>query len=65
MPTIKKNNKIIDLESLKGKQCVGGFDLSETEDFTSAVLEFPLDNGEVFVLQHTWIPQARLRARSK
>ena len=59
MPTIKKNNKIIDFESLKGKQCVGGFDLSETEDFTSAVLEFPLDNGEVFILQHTWIPQAR------
>ncbi|API89425.1 terminase [Marinilactibacillus sp. 15R] len=59
MPTIKKNNKQIDLETLKGKQCVGGFDLSETEDFTAAVLEFPLDDGEVFIMQHTWIPQAR------
>ncbi|MEC6747341.1 terminase large subunit [Marinilactibacillus sp. XAAS-LB27] len=59
MPTIKKNNKTIDLETLKGKHCVGGFDLSETEDFTAAVLEFPLNDGEVFVMQHTWIPQAR------
>lgn len=59
MPTIKKNNKFIELDELLGKQCVGGFDLSETEDFTAAVLEFPLKNGDVFVLQHTWIPQAR------
>lgn len=59
MPTIQKNNKKIDLETLKGKKCVGGFDLSETEDFTSAVLEFPLEDGEVFIMQHTFIPQAR------
>ncbi|MCZ1492239.1 terminase large subunit, partial [Enterococcus faecium] len=59
MPTIKRNNKTIDIETLKGKKCVGGFDLSETEDFTAAVLEFPLETGEVFILQHTWIPQAR------
>lgn len=59
MPTIKRNNKTIDVETLAGKKCVGGFDLSETEDFTAAVLEFPLDNGEVFILHHTWIPQAR------
>ena len=59
MPTIKRNNKTIDVETLAGKKCVGGFDLSETEDFTAAVLEFPLDTGEVFILHHTWIPQAR------
>lgn len=59
MVTIKKNNQIIDLKELDGRDCIGGFDLSETEDFTSAVLEFPLDNGDVFILQHTWIPQAR------
>lgn len=59
MPTIKKNNKTIDIETLAGKKCVGGFDLSETEDFTAAVLEFPLDTGEVFILHHTWVPQAR------
>lgn len=59
IPTIKKNNKHVDLEELKGKKCIGSFDLSETEDFTAAALEFPLDNGEVFVLSHTWIPQTR------
>ncbi|MEG0285033.1 MAG: terminase large subunit [Vagococcus sp.] len=59
MPTIQKNNKKIDIETLRGKKCVGGFDLSETEDFTSAVLEFPLEDGEVFTMQHTFIPQAR------
>lgn len=59
MPTIKRNNKTIDIETLAGRKCVGGFDLSETEDFTAAVLEFPLDTGEVFILHHTWIPQAR------
>lgn len=59
IPTIKKNDKVIDLKELEGKSCVGSYDLSETEDFTAAALEFPLDNGEVFILQHTFIPQAR------
>ncbi len=57
--TINKNNKIIDINTLKGLECTGGYDLSETEDFTSAVLEFPLQTSEVFILQHSWIPQAR------
>ncbi|WP_429993421.1 terminase large subunit [Metabacillus fastidiosus] len=60
--TIKKNNKVIDLETLKGAQCIGGFDLSDSEDFTSACLEFPLDTGEVFVLSHTWIPEKKVIA---
>ncbi|MCZ4246332.1 terminase large subunit [Bacillus amyloliquefaciens] len=57
--TINKNNKEIDIDLLKGRECVGGYDLSETEDFTSACLEFPLDNGEIFYLTHSWIPEAR------
>lgn len=57
--TINKNNKIIDINTLKGYECTGGYDLSETEDFTAAVLEFPLQTGEVFILCHSWIPQAR------
>lgn len=59
IPTIKKNNKVIDLEELRGRKCVGAYDLSETEDFTAAALEFPLDNGDVFILSHSWIPQSR------
>jgi len=59
IPTIEKNNDHIDPDELIGKKCIGGFDLSETEDFTSACLEFPLEDGRVFILSHSWIPQAR------
>ncbi len=34
--TIRKNNRVIDLGVLDNEVCYGGFDLSETEDFTSA-----------------------------
>lgn len=57
--TINRNNKVLDIETLKGRECIGGYDLSETEDFTSASLEFPLDTGEIFILSHSWIPLAR------
>jgi phage terminase large subunit-like protein len=57
--TINKNNRDIDLRTLEGRQCVGGYDLSETEDFTAACLEFPLDDGSVFILEKSWIPHAR------
>lgn len=57
--TLKKNTRSIDLDTLEGRQCVGGFDLSETEDFTAACLEFPLDDGSVFFLEHSWVPQPR------
>jgi len=58
---IKRNDKVIDINTLNGLSCVGGFDLSNTEDFTSACLEFPLpDTGEVFVLSHSWIPRKKV-----
>ncbi|QBP06935.1 terminase large subunit [Virgibacillus phage Mimir87] len=60
--TIKRNNKVIDIETLRGAQCTGGFDLSDSEDFTSANLEFPLKTGEVFVLSHSWIPEKKVEA---
>lgn len=54
---LKRNNKVLPVESFHGKFCVGGFDLSDSEDFTSACLEFPIvETGEVFVLSHSWIP---------
>ena len=59
--TIKKNSKIIDINTLEGKYCYAGFDLSEREDFTSACLEFPLDDGNFFVLSHTWIPAKKVK----
>lgn len=59
--TIKKNNKEINLKSIEGKRCYGGFDLSETEDFTAACLEFPLDNNGFFVLEHSWVPEKKIK----
>ncbi|MFT8392389.1 MAG: terminase large subunit [Liquorilactobacillus ghanensis] len=57
--TLEKNNKVINLSELEGADCIGGYDLSNTEDFTSACLEFPLDDGGVFILEKSWIPQKR------
>lgn len=57
--TIRSNDSYVDPESLIGREAIGGYDLSETEDFTAAALEFPLDDGRVFILQHTFIPRAR------
>ena len=57
--TINKNNKELDKNTLKSCECTGGYDLSETEDFTAAVLEFPLQTSEVFILHHSWISEAR------
>lgn len=59
--TIQKNNQAINLEDLKGKRCYGGFDLAETDDFTSACLEFPLGENRFFVLEHSWVPMAKVK----
>ena len=59
--TIAKNDREIDIESLKGARCYGGFDLSETEDFTSACLEFPLAGNDFFVLEHSWVPEKKVK----
>jgi phage terminase large subunit-like protein len=62
LEVINRNSDYIDPESLAGHMCIGGYDLSSSEDFTAACLEFPLDDGRVFVLSHSWIPQAKVDA---
>ena len=58
---LRRNIKELDILTLKGQSCVGGFDLSTSEDFTSACLEFPIhETGEVFVLSHSWIPRKKV-----
>jgi len=59
--TILANDKVIDLDSLKGQLCYGGFDLAETNDFCSACLEFPLPDNEFFVLEHSWVPRKKIK----
>lgn len=62
---LKRNDGYIDPEDLADKVCVGGFDLSQTEDFTSACLEFPLDDGRVFVLSHTFVPEKKVQLNNE
>ncbi|MCS9997189.1 terminase large subunit [Weissella confusa] len=56
---ILANDDVIDESELEGLHPAAGFDLSDTEDFTAAALEFALPDGRVYVKQQTWIPQAR------
>jgi phage terminase large subunit-like protein len=56
---VRRNNAVIPEEELLGRRCYGGFDLSSREDFTAAALEFPLDDGRVYVLLHSWIPRRK------
>jgi phage terminase large subunit-like protein len=57
---IKRNADYIDPAELRGMTAVGGFDLSQTEDFTAACLEFPLEDGRVFVLSHSFVPKRKV-----
>ena len=57
---IKRNRETIPEESLLGRRCYGGFDLSNREDFTAAALEFPLDDGRIFVKLHSWVPRRKV-----
>ena len=59
---LKRNGRTIDEAGLIGRECYGGFDLSLTEDFTAAALEFPLEDGSVYWLGHTWIPEKKVLA---
>lgn len=59
---IKKNCKTMPEEDLRGLLCYGGFDLSATEDFTSACLEFPLPDNNFFVLEHSWTTARKRKA---
>ncbi|MEY9096275.1 phage terminase large subunit-like protein [Paenibacillus sp. RC84] len=59
---LNRNKKMVPVEELEGQGCIGGFDLSDSEDLTSACLEFPFqETGEVLVLSHSWVPEAKVR----
>lgn len=52
-------------ESLKGRICYGGLDLSSTKDLTALALVFPDEDGGISVLVFFWIPEVNMRDRSK
>ena len=55
----------VDEESLEGRVCYGGLDLSSTTDITAFVLVFPpLDEDDKFcILPYFWIPEDTLELR--
>ena len=58
--TLSKNNEVIAFDELENHACTVGYDLSETEDFTSACATFALENGKIAVLSHSWIPKHKV-----
>ncbi|WP_454305439.1 terminase large subunit [Staphylococcus hominis] len=58
--TLSKNNEVIAFDELENHPCTVGYDLSETEDFTSACATFALDNGKIAILSHSWIPKHKV-----
>ncbi|HHE2579623.1 TPA: terminase large subunit [Enterococcus faecium] len=56
-----------DEESLRGRVCYGGLDLSSTTDLTSFVLVFPPedDDDKFVILPYYWVPEDTLDLRVK
>lgn len=55
----------VEPESLKGRQCYGGLDLSSTTDITAFVLVFPpeYEDDKYIILPYFWIPEDNLELR--
>ena len=55
----------IDIDSLRGRECYGGLDLSSTTDITAFVLVFPprREDEKYIILPYFWIPDDNLKLR--
>jgi len=62
-----RGNLSIDLESLQGRECYGGLDLSSTSDITAFVLVFPPrgEDEKYIVLPFFWLPEDTLGLRCR
>lgn len=58
-------NEPIDMDSLLGRDCYGGLDLSSTGDITALVLVFPPrnENEKYILLPYFWIPEDTIPIR--
>ena len=54
----------MDLDGLRHKYCVGGVDLSQAIDLTSACIVVE-DKGTLNVISHFWMPESRLEAATE
>jgi phage terminase large subunit-like protein len=52
-------------ESLKGRECYAGVDLSSTQDLSAVELVFPDDDGGASILTFAFAPEDNLRARAE
>ena len=59
--------EFFDMESLRGRPCYGGLDLSSTQDLTSLVLVFPPtdEEGKYIILPFCWVPEETIDIRSR
>jgi len=62
-----RGNLPIAMESLQGRECYGGLDLSSTSDITAFVLVFPpkAENEKYIVLPFFWLPEDTLELRCR
>ena len=63
----EQGNCPIDLESLKGRDCYGGLDLSSSGDITAFVLMFPpcTETEPYYMLPFFWVPEDTIPLRVK
>lgn len=59
----RMRNKSFDWDTLLGKPCYAGLDLSKTGDMTALVLAFPLSDGRVALKGYYWFPREGLAQR--
>jgi phage terminase large subunit-like protein len=55
----------LDVASLAGRECVGGLDLSSTNDLTAFVLLFEQPDGTIDALSRFWLPEETVEAAIK
>lgn len=62
-----KGNSPIDIDSLTGRDCYAGLDLSSTSDITAFVLVFPprYEDEKYVVLPFFWLPEDTLELRCR
>jgi phage terminase large subunit-like protein len=63
MATWKTCGQPVDPNSLDGRQCFAGLDLSATKDMTALVLVFPADDGTFDVVPFCFLPGETLQQR--
>lgn len=62
-----RGNTPVPIESLRGRDCYGGLDLSSTSDITAFVLVFPprTEDEKYIVLPFFWLPEETMELRCR